>query len=94
MDTKELYRGFEIYADLAGYGFYATQPDFDLGMPCLHDWTVEKVKAEVDCWVEDNAPEPVPELRAIDCTTTKQWEQWAAERREYDDPCGQNRSRY
>ena len=35
-----------------------------------------------------------PELRAIDCTTTKQWEQWARERREYDDPCGQNRSRY
>ena len=37
---------------------------------------------------------PLPELRAIDCTTTKQWEQWARERREYDDPCGQNRSRY
>lgn len=41
------------------------------------------------------APEPVvPELRAIDCTTTKDWEQWARERREYDDPCGTERSRY
>lgn len=41
------------------------------------------------------AVEPVTtELRAIDCTTTKQWEQWARERREYDDPCGTNRSRY
>lgn len=41
------------------------------------------------------AAEPVStELRAIDCTTPKQWEQWAAERREYEDPCGYERTRY
>src|SRR5688572_8521104 len=34
------------------------------------------------------------ELRAIDCNTPEQWAQWARERREYDDPCGQSRTRY
>ena len=41
------------------------------------------------------AVEPVkPQLRAIDCTTTKQWEQWARERREYEDGYGYSRGRY
>ena len=41
------------------------------------------------------APEPVkPELRAADCTTTKDWEQWARERREYEEPYGAIGGRY
>ena len=56
----------------------------------------KKAVAEVavEEFVPDALPPAKPELRAIDCTTTKQWEQWARERREYHDPCGQNRSRY
>lgn len=101
--AKELYRGWEITPDLAGYGYLATQPDYDLGMPCLAEPSVEKCKREVDQWIEDNSDEPTGNLldavkaaglRAADCTTPKQWEQWAAERREYEDPCGYERSRY
>ena len=34
-----------------------------------------------------------PELRAADCTT-KDWEQWARERREYEEPYGAIGGRY
>lgn len=48
----------------------------------------------IDSDSERKAVPVVTELRAIDCTTTKDWEQWARERREYDDPMGYERSRY
>ncbi len=101
--ATELYRGWEILPDLAGYGYLATQPNYDLGMPCLAEATVEKCKREVDQWIEDNSEEPAVNLldavraaglRAIDCTTTKDWEQWARERREYEEPYGPIGGRY
>lgn len=44
--------------------------------------------------LDDIAELAQPELRAIDCTTTKDWEQWARERREYADPYGYESGRY
>jgi len=39
-------------------------------------------------------PALLPELRAIDCKTTKDWEQWARERREYEQPYAPIGGRY
>jgi hypothetical protein len=59
-------------------------------MPALSPYSKDVREDEVPVAAEA----PKPELRAIDCTTTKDWEQWARERREYDDPMGYERTRY
>lgn len=38
--------------------------------------------------------EAVTELRAADCKTTRDWQRWARERREYEDPYGPIGGRY
>jgi hypothetical protein len=39
-------------------------------------------------------PEAVTELRAADCKTTRDWQRWARERREYADPYRYEGGRY
>jgi hypothetical protein len=60
----ELYRGYEIHADLAGYGYVAHLPNYD-GEPCLHDWSVAGIKSEINDAVEDaTAAARIAELQA------------------------------
>lgn len=101
--AKEIYRGWELTPCNTGYGYFATQPDFDLGMPCFAETSAEKCRREVDQWIEDNSDEPAvnlldavkaADLRASDCATTKDWEQWARERVQYEDPYGAIGGRY
>jgi hypothetical protein len=58
---------------------YITAPD---GQPIEREPRVEVL------------PVLVPELRAIDCKTPKDWERWSRERREYEEPYGAIGGRY
>jgi midasin (ATPase involved in ribosome maturation) len=49
--AQGLYRGYEIHPDMAGYGFLAHQPNYD-GEACLHGWTAEEIRREIDGWHE------------------------------------------
>ena len=55
----ETYRGYEIHPDMAGYGYVASLPEYDLGMTVVHGWSVDAVRREIDTQIADGEfPEP------------------------------------
>jgi hypothetical protein len=55
MTDIQIHRGYEIHAEQAGYGFVAHLPNYD-GEACLHGWTVDEAKAEINQRVEEAEP--------------------------------------
>lgn len=50
--------------------------------------TRESLEAALAALGDDETPQP---LTASDCETPEDWQQWARDRREYDDPFGYQR---
>ena len=65
MPALETYRGYEIHAELAGYGYLAHLPNYD-GEACIHGWSVEAVRGEVDAQLADVDEFPEPSVNLSD----------------------------